>query len=82
MLLPSLEAEEFLAQRIFVFRLWFLDNLAYLFLLETCLPPPARRIRTPAPSARGIRADLLSWRRSQNSAPSSSMVCRNNRPDA
>jgi hypothetical protein len=28
MLLPSLEAEEFLAQRIFVFRLWFLDNLA------------------------------------------------------
>jgi hypothetical protein len=42
MLLPSLEAEEFLAQRIFVFRLWFLDKLAYLFRLETCIPPAAR----------------------------------------
>jgi hypothetical protein len=42
MLLPSLEAEEFLAQRIFVFRLWFLDNLAYFILLETCIPPAAR----------------------------------------
>jgi hypothetical protein len=56
MQLPSLEAEEFLAQRFFVFRLWFLDKLADLFLLENLTfhhrqSEPAHRRRPHAESS-------------------------------